>query len=457
MTEMSAEKANGIRIKSLNHLFIGFTILFVILFLIVARQIMIEYEELSNNTDAYVAAQNDAMQVQSSSDYLTQQVNLFVMTGERRYMNLYFNEYLVTKRREIALEDIRAHTPDEKLINSIDEAVNESMRLMQLEFHAFHLASIGYGLEEDSLPDDVKNYALTEEELALSAKEKIQLAREIVFGSDYRLAKDTIYGYLGTLFNKVKNDTAQVKEFHNRRLQSLLGSQGLSAALLFLMCALLFAMISRWIVLPLSHAVDAIEQGKDIQPITGTYEIQFMENTYNRIHHNNEKAREVLLRDAHYDQLTGLFNRRSYDETTANLRTSDKPMAFLLLDIDKFKNINDEYGHEIGDDVLKKVASLLSSTFRTDDFPSRYGGDEFTVILMNMKRENQNILTRKIQWINDALANAEDGLPAASVSVGCAFSEAGFHDTLLEEADNMLYKQKNIGGCGISYSDKKIS
>ena len=131
-------------------------------------------------------------------------------------------------------------------------------------------------------------------------------------------------------------------------------------------------------------------------------------------------------------------------------------MALILLDIDRFKGINDTYGHEMGDKVLQKVGHLLSGYFRSGDYPVRIGGDEFIVILNDFDEVNKNTIKHKLNLINNELQDTADGLPLVTLSVGVAFSKKGYSDELFNQADAALYAVKEAGRNGVRfYNDIK--
>lgn len=125
--------------------------------------------------------------------------------------------------------------------------------------------------------------------------------------------------------------------------------------------------------------------------------------------------------------------------------------------MDKFKTINDTYGHETGDRALKKVADLLTKTFRTTDFPARIGGDEFAVIMTRIDETAKDIIAKKSEQINEILLKGENGLPQISLSIGIAFSEQGFDEGLYKRADQTLYKVKEAGRCGYAFYEEPTS
>jgi diguanylate cyclase (GGDEF)-like protein len=154
--------------------------------------------------------------------------------------------------------------------------------------------------------------------------------------------------------------------------------------------------------------------------------------------------------EASHDDLTGLLNRGTFHEMCIDLKKSDKPLALLMMDVDKFKSVNDDYGHQTGDRALQRVANVLKGSFRTEDYVIRYAGDEFVVIMPGMTYDNKDDILAMVDRVNDTLQIHTDGLPTLSVSVGVAFSEKGYNDDIFEQADIALYKTKKNGRCGCS-------
>jgi diguanylate cyclase (GGDEF)-like protein len=146
--------------------------------------------------------------------------------------------------------------------------------------------------------------------------------------------------------------------------------------------------------------------------------------------------------------LTGVYNRAGYDliRHSVDLKTT----AFLLVDADKFKRVNDDFGHEIGDRILQKIANTLLANFRSDDYICRIGGDEFMVLMVHISKNVRHLIESKIIQINKELSNTEDGLPPVSVSVGVALCrDTNDPQELFHDADVALYYVKDHGrnGC----------
>ncbi|MGH2464955.1 MAG: diguanylate cyclase [Candidatus Limnocylindrales bacterium] len=152
------------------------------------------------------------------------------------------------------------------------------------------------------------------------------------------------------------------------------------------------------------------------------------------------------------DALTGLPNRRYFEEFCGLLgrhRRSDDDagVGVLMVDIDWFKRVNDTYGHEVGDHVLRAVATAIAETVRDGDVPARFGGEEFAVLLRHATRQVAIEVAERVRMAVDQLDLREWRVPGVSVSVGVAVGER--HDEpigeLLELADRALYRAKRAG------------
>ena len=167
---------------------------------------------------------------------------------------------------------------------------------------------------------------------------------------------------------------------------------------------------------------------------------------------------EALQRLAETDSLTWLFNRRHFDkrleaETNRALR-SEHLLALLMVDVDRFKTINDRFGHHVGDQVLKAVASAVKQAVRLYDVPTRYGGDEFAIILPEADTEVATRVARRVLEKAETVALPSEmrdaGMPL-NLSIGIATfpRPAGDVNALVEAADSAMYRAKLAGGDGV--------
>ncbi|MFN2595228.1 MAG: GGDEF domain-containing protein, partial [Actinomycetota bacterium] len=155
----------------------------------------------------------------------------------------------------------------------------------------------------------------------------------------------------------------------------------------------------------------------------------------------------TIKRLAETDGLTGVANRRNFEETLARELSrsarNDEDLSLVMLDIDHFKSFNDDYGHQVGDDVLVQVAAAVANVCRDFDTPARYGGEEFTVILPTCSRKEA---TQVAERMRAAIRRVESPRPI-TISVGIATSPmSGTEvDSLVRAADSALYDAKKRG------------
>ena len=164
------------------------------------------------------------------------------------------------------------------------------------------------------------------------------------------------------------------------------------------------------------------------------------------------------------DELTGLSNRRVFEsrlfEELKRAMRYKQPMALLLIDLDEFKILNDTYGHKAGDMVLKAFGKLLRKECRISDFPARYGGDEFAIILPNTTKEDAVFLAKRlmkrISGMTVGYKEKEIKMPSLSIGISGYPEDASDPNSLFLIADSMMYKVKKEGGCDIGVADKGV-
>ncbi|MDF2441232.1 MAG: hypothetical protein JWN98_2216 [Abditibacteriota bacterium] len=158
----------------------------------------------------------------------------------------------------------------------------------------------------------------------------------------------------------------------------------------------------------------------------------------------NQKLESLAV----HDGLTGVKNRRAFDERLAlEFRRSRRygiPLSLILLDVDKFKHFNDTFGHPAGDEVLKRVASLLQSGVREIDFMARYGGEEFVILLPNTDAQGAQILAERLRA---SIEGASWKLREVTASFGISILVPGMQEPthLTAAADAALYESKANG------------
>ncbi len=189
--------------------------------------------------------------------------------------------------------------------------------------------------------------------------------------------------------------------------------------------------------------------------VTGTGTIMYF-----RIQRKNLIAQQQIEHLAHHDMLTGLNNRNIFiqmlESQLAHSRRSNKPLALLYMDLDNFKPINDQYGHEAGDYVLKQFAARLKLILRESDTLARLGGDEFAAILPSYgnRRQLEIIAQRIISAIEKPVTFGDQHLQVG-ISIGIAIHLQGPPlESLLHEADQAMYEAKRTQNNSYSFAEE---
>lgn len=178
----------------------------------------------------------------------------------------------------------------------------------------------------------------------------------------------------------------------------------------------------------------------------------------------NARLHTLVNLQAHIDSLTGLPNRRALDERLEtecqHASLYNLPLAFLMMDLDNFKDINDTYGHLVGDEVLQAIGQAIAASTRNGDFLARYGGDEMALILPETPLEEVGAIEDRIREAVAAcrLPLIPDQTQRISISIGRTMLASNSQDwvELIKAADQALYKaKKRKGKGGGSRSTKK--
>lgn len=157
---------------------------------------------------------------------------------------------------------------------------------------------------------------------------------------------------------------------------------------------------------------------------------------------DRKRNEEAVLYLSYHDQLTGLYNRRFYEEELHRLDTPrNLPIALLMADVNGLKLINDAYGHQMGDRILKEFAEILKNECRHDEIVSRVGGDEFVVLF---SQTNQKSVESIVKRLNTAISNVRIDHTILSVSMGFALKKDPQDDLndVFKRAEDAMYQHK---------------
>ena len=401
----------------------------------------VSFRHLNETSEQQIRLREAARELMDASDYLTENAQRFTVNGDMRYLEAYFNEAFDTNRRENAIVKMSLDDSAKPALKKLQAALTESNKLMKQEYYAMRLVIDAKGYTE--YPKPLDEIELSAEDAALSAQEKMNRATELVLGEDYYASKDLIR-------QNMRSSLAELEKIYANADASYLSffRKDLIVVRAVIVLQTVGILVMVWLTVrlgihPILNAVDRIKNNSKI-PVRGANEFRYLAHAYNKMYEAYKSSLDRLNFQASHDALTGAYNRSGYDLLLSAIDLSSTYM--FLFDLDNFKEINDTYGHEIGDKVLVKLVQVLKDNFRSDDYICRIGGDEFVVFMPRAADINPRQITAKIETINKQLENTDDGLPSVSISVGIAHgSDAADTEILFEESDKALYQSKRRG------------
>ncbi len=452
-TDMTMDKKKssitGIKIKVLGIFFVAVTMLVFCFILFVSNTVSKRFYAVKDANNKFIICEQCSKLIEESADYLTEQARLFVATNNEEYARAYFKEINETKSKQKALETLKQVCSEKDLaLQRLSVTIEQSKSLINMELYAIRLAYKAIG--EKNLPAEIADIQIKELDEKLSKDKLREAALNSLFGEGYLLYKKRITENCKITIEAIEHQIQDDLSNNGKELGENITLLRILFFALLVINVLLFIVFAYLILYPLDRFRESIRNDEKLKVI-GSLEFKQLAESYNEIYNIKAQNEKSLLEKAEYDVLTGLLNRRAFDQICQLSAEKAEPIALLLIDLDNFKHINDTYGHTGGDTALQELARILLETFRTSDYITRIGGDEFAAILPNCTPAVGNSIKRKILSVNEKLTNIKDNISPVSVSVGVAFSANGFSDELFKNADKALYIVKEQGkrGCVI--------
>lgn len=410
-----------------------------------------KYAIVSNSTANYISAEKSIKKFEVGTKKLNRQVRLAVSTVEQTYIDEYFLEADVIKSREKAIEDLKNLISDSSGLKYLEKALELSNKLMDTDKYALRLIEDVIADENTSIPSGLLDIELKQEDKDLSDYDKIDKARQLVNSANYETNYTFVSNEVSTSLNKVSTELLNKQNNASDVFKDVYKKLEIAIVLLVLIILIDCGLVYLNIIKPLLVYNESIKRDELI-PVLGAKELQMLATTYNDVYIENTERERLMKHNAEHDPLTGLLNRGSFDSILDIFKKDNNQFALILIDVDNFKTVNDTYGHATGDIILKKVANLLSTTFRTIDHICRIGGDEFAVIMVEMNSELNHTIKDKIDEINKQLAISNNGEPIVSLSVGVALTDRkNPTDDIFKDSDKALYVTKENGRNGINF------
>ena len=435
------KKKGGISLRMIHTCLIIGSVILCSLILFATFHLSASFRHLTQTSELLVELRSAASELMEASDYLTEKVQRFTILGEKSYLDDYFNEAFEANHREEAIRRMSVGEGSEEALNKLKDAMDNSVKLMDREYYAMKLVIDARAYRD--YPEVLQSVKLSEDDQALTSDEKMRLAASMVHDDVYYSQKEKIRNNMRSSLDALEKmaydkDTAAMNSVQNDLTFMRIMIIVQTVSILFMVW-----LTSRLGIHPVLNAVERIKQDSPI-PEVGANEFRYLARAYNKMYDVYRSSLEHLNFKASHDELTGAYNRAGYDLLMTSVDMSSTYM--LLFDLDNFKGINDTCGHETGDKVLVKLVKVLNDNFRSDDYVCRIGGDEFVVFMVHASRMQHDLIARKIDEINDRLADTSDGLPATSVSVGVVHGSAVKQgESIFEKIDEAMYRAKQGG------------
>lgn len=360
-------------------------------------------------------------EIKETSSYLAEQTRLFIIRKDKDYADNVLREINETK--------------------TIENAFKKLSNVIKKDSTAFEHLNIAQEQTQDLIDTELYTINLCYSSFTESSEKE---ARDIVFNTEFLNLKNKICSNCNFIVTKIEN---QLQDYVNKSSSSLLKEFNITMFSIFvlLISSVLFvAALFGLVIIPIKQYLVSIKKDEKLK-LKGSAEFKYLAATYNEIYEIKARNEKRLLMNAEYDALTGILNRRAFNEICISSEKQQQNIALLLIDIDDFKKVNDTFGHISGDKALRIVAGLLNETFRKDDYVARIGGDEFAAILIDFKPEGISIILKKLNEINEKLSNLKEEFNPMSISCGISVSCKGYSQELYNQADKALYFVKNHG------------
>lgn len=459
MKRFSFIKTKGINVFFLHSAFAVIAFVVFAGILLLSSYVIKRYMMVQEAISRFMACQQSSREIMEYSNYLTEQARLFVTSQKPKYFETYLKEASNLQTQRSALERIRKISSGNDIaLQRLEMTLMHADSLIDMELYAIRLGIESINRNPSAkgnvdMPERLQRVRLREIDNELSYEELRELSISTLFNEGYLIYRDRINENCNNIVQTISENISGNLQLNADQLGNTLRKLRLCLFLLMALAVLSFASLVVLVLKPLKKFQNAINKEEKLG-IMGSEEFRNIAYSYNEIYDMKTVGEKMLLFNAEYDSLTGIFNRRAFDHFCKTTAEKSQRIALLLINLDNFKRLNDTYGTSCGDVVLKELSRQLAKTFRNSDYIARIGGDEFAAILVDFNPAYAKVISSKIEEINDDLLTFNSEIKNATISVGAAFSDVGFNQELYKNADSALYAVKTSGrkGCRIFYN-----
>lgn len=358
-----------------------------------------------------------------------------------------FNEVTELIRNNPIL--VKDEAQADEILKQLDEVVQYMKYMASVQKQSIYVVSKldynGYIFPKEYL-DTLGSYEFTEKEQALindtSANRNDEIkkyALELVFAEVYSKDKSYIADRINAVLAELREQSASVENHSDNIVWTLRRTLWALVALIIIVLIGFFYLMSKKVIRPITKFAKDIQRNEMLDDEKGLYETNFLARSFNEMLDKKSDYEHRLTAVAETDPLTGFDNRYSYNKFLASKSDSSHSTCIFMLDINNLKYVNDTFGHDKGDELIKNSSLAIKETFMTHEKKNCYrlGGDEFIAILDNINEDEIEGYIKKFL--------EKQKLYDVSVAIGYAYtadiSKVGY-ETLMIEADKRMYEHK---------------
>ena len=438
--EREGQNGKGVRLTHLNVVMICVGLVIAALMAYSMYQTTSSVRNVVTVTESYMTGQMTGGMLRDMSGKLSELAAEFVRSPEPGTAKAYEAQMKVLGTQldtytQQANASAGANVIFLKAVEAFQEMGREEKRAMRLAADVLPAPAF------EALPDFLKETELTGAEQALSPEEKKAAATALLVSETYKARGEEIRTNVD-LSHRLSSEDGRVQADETFSQVKRIVSTQTILIILFIALAVIALILNRVLIIsPIRRGVHNLDRREPL-PEKGCYEVRHLARVYNDVLKDNEEKTKALSYTASHDALTGVWNRDAFDKRYREIEHR-RHYGVIMLDVDHFKQYNDEFGHDIGDQVLCTAVEAMKRHFRSEDHISRVGGDEFCIIMPGADQEQAGKIVEKIEQINRELKEDSNDLPPVSVSAGIAFWDRPNPDgSLLKDADTALMDLK---------------
>ena len=253
----------GISLRRVNIIMLVVSVLLSVgLFLAMNKTTKI-YEETHEYTQKFIEWRSSSYDLQRASDYLTEMMQDFTVTGDREYLDNYFTEANVTKRRENALKVLGQDHARSAAYRDLSAAMDESVRLMEREYYAARLTVMAYGYDVSEYPEEIQNVKLMSPDMDMTSQQMKEMAMLMMHGDEYRKRKEVISSHMENCLKLLDEEMKEEQGKYAEKLRKQVVFEHILTVMIIVILLGIVLLTYRLVILPLKNSVDLIRDEED--------------------------------------------------------------------------------------------------------------------------------------------------------------------------------------------------